>query len=58
MNQIIPSWILSIDISNEVILIKGKLENKDVGENILKIFDKNNFVLKQIRIIIYPKKEE
>lgn len=47
-----PAWIRSVDIANGVILISGKLHEKDVGAYILKIFDSQNFTIKSIKILI------
>ncbi|EAR82195.2 hypothetical protein TTHERM_01265000 (macronuclear) [Tetrahymena thermophila SB210] len=50
--QEIPSWILSIDLANNVILIKGKTQHKDIGQYVLNIYDDKHFVIKQIRVIV------
>ncbi|KAL4476388.1 hypothetical protein ABPG74_010121 [Tetrahymena malaccensis] len=53
-NQELPSWIQSLDITNQVILIQGKAENKDIGEYVLNLINKKNFIIKQIRLQISP----
>ncbi|EWS72686.1 hypothetical protein TTHERM_001264989 (macronuclear) [Tetrahymena thermophila SB210] len=56
--QEIPSWILSIDLANNVILIKGKTQHKDIGQYVLNIYDDKHFVIKQIRVIIKPESNQ
>ncbi|EAR88095.2 transmembrane protein, putative (macronuclear) [Tetrahymena thermophila SB210] len=53
-NQELPSWIQSLDITNSVILIQGKAENKDIGEYVLNLYNKKDFLIKQIRLQISP----
>ncbi|EAR82194.2 hypothetical protein TTHERM_01264990 (macronuclear) [Tetrahymena thermophila SB210] len=52
--QEIPSWILSIDLANNVILIKGKTQHKDIGQYVMNIYDDKHFVIKQIKVNVKP----
>ncbi|KAL4476390.1 hypothetical protein ABPG74_010123 [Tetrahymena malaccensis] len=57
-NQELPSWVKSLDITNQVILIQGITENKDIGEYVLNLQNKQNFIIKQIRILIVPSQQK
>ncbi|EAR87719.1 hypothetical protein TTHERM_00540390 (macronuclear) [Tetrahymena thermophila SB210] len=55
-NQKLNSWVQMIDISNNVILLKGLPQNKDVGRYLFKINDFYGYTIKRINIeVIYNK---
>ncbi|EAR82197.2 hypothetical protein TTHERM_01265020 (macronuclear) [Tetrahymena thermophila SB210] len=56
--QEIPSWIQSIDLANNVILIKGRTQHKDIGQYVLNIYDDKHFILKQIKVNVVQEKNQ
>ncbi|EAR87716.1 hypothetical protein TTHERM_00540360 (macronuclear) [Tetrahymena thermophila SB210] len=56
-NQKLNSWVQMIDISNNVILLKGVPLNKDVGRYLFKINDFNGYTIKRINIEVNYNKQ-
>ncbi|KAL4434940.1 hypothetical protein ABPG74_017696 [Tetrahymena malaccensis] len=56
-NQKLNSWVQMIDISNNVILLKGLPQNKDIGRYLFKINDFYGYTIKRINIEVQYNKQ-